>query len=65
MCMVRALLLPRAAFDDDSMLTRSLLLNLFTRYMCDDKNNTLSIFMLSGSIQFSLHFILTQIMPLF
>ena len=64
-CMVGALLLFCAAFDDDSMLARSLFLNLFTLYMRDDKNNTLSIFMLSGSIQFSLHFILTQIMRLF
>ena len=61
-CMVGALLLLYAAFDDDSALTRSLLLNLFTRYLSDDKNNALSIFMLSGSIQLSLHFILTQIM---
>ena len=64
-CMVGDLLLLCAAFDDDYALTRSLLLNLFTRYLRDDKNNTLSIFMLSGSIQFSLHFILTQIMRLF
>ena len=64
-CMVGALLLLRAAFDDDSALARSLLLNLFTQYLRDDKNNALSIFMLSGSIQFSLHFILTQIMRLF
>ena len=64
-CMVGALLLLRAAFDDDSAVARSLLLNLFTRYMRDDKNNTLSIFMLNGSIQISLHFILTQIMRLF
>ena len=61
-CMVEALLLLRATFDDDSALARSLLLNLFTRYLRNDKNNTLSIFMLSASIQFSLHFILTQIM---
>ena len=61
-CMVGVLLLLRAAFDDNSTLARSLLLNLFTRYLGDDKNNMLSIFMLSGSIQFSLHFILTQIM---
>ena len=47
-CMVGALLLLRAAFDDDSVLARSLLLNLFTRYLRDDKNNALSIFMLSG-----------------
>ena len=64
-CMVGALLLLYAAFDYDSALARSLLLNQFTRYLCDDKNNALNIFMLSGSIQFSLHFILTQIMRLF
>ena len=58
-CMVEALLLLLAAFDDDSTLARSLLLNLFTRYLRDDKNNALSIFMLSGSTRFSLHFILT------
>ena len=63
-CMVRALLLLRAAFYNDSALARSLLLNLFTRYMHDDKNNMLSIFMFS-SIQLSLHFILTKIMRLF
>ena len=62
--MVRALLLICAAFDDDSMLTRSLLLN-FTWYLGDDKNNALNIFMLSGSIQLFLYFILTQIMRLF
>ena len=61
-CMVGALLLLRVAFDDDFVLARSLLWNPFTRYLCDDKNNALSIFMLSGSIQLSLHFILTQIM---
>ena len=61
-CMVGALLLLCVAFDDDSVLTRSLFLNLFTRYLRDDKNNALSIFILNGSIQFSLHFILTQIM---
>ena len=64
-CMVRVLLLLRAAFNDDSTLARAFLLNMFTRYMRDDKNNALSIFMLSGSILFSLHFILTQIMRLF
>ena len=63
--MVGALLLLCVAFDDDSKLARSLLLNLFTRYLRDDKNNALNIFILSGSIQFSLHFILTQIMRLF
>ena len=61
-CMVGALLLLCVAFDNDSALARSLLLNMFTRYIRDDKNNALSIFMLSGSIQLSLHFILTQIM---
>ena len=64
-CMVEALLLLYAAFEDDYALARSLLLNLFTRYLRDDKNNALSIFILSGSIQFSLHFILTQIIRLF
>ena len=64
-CMVGVLLLLSVAFDDDSALTRSLLLNMFTQYLRDDKNNTLSIFMLSGSIQFSLNFILTQIIRLF
>ena len=54
-CMVGALLLLRTDFDDDSALARSLLLNLFTRYLRDYKNNALSIFMLSSSIQFSLH----------
>ena len=49
-CMVGALLLLCAAFDDDSILARSLLLNLFTWYLRDDKNNALSIFMLGGSI---------------
>ena len=64
-CKVRALLLLSAAFDDDFALALSLLLNLFTPYLRDDKNNALSIFMLSGSIKFSFHFILTQIMRLF
>ena len=63
--MVKALLSLHATFDDESALARSLLLNIFTRYLRDDKNNALNIFMLSGSIQFSLHFILTQIMRLF
>ena len=49
-CMVGALLLLRTALDDDSAFARSLLLNMFTRYLHDDKNNALSIFMLSGSI---------------
>ena len=39
-------------FDVGSMLVRSSLLYLFTRYLRVDKNNTLNIFMLSGSIQF-------------
>ena len=43
-CMVGALLLLRAVFDDDTALVQSLLLNLG-----DDKNNVLSIFMLNGS----------------
>ena len=60
--MVEALLLLRATFDDDFVLARSLFLNLFTQYLRDDKNNALSIFMLKGSIQLSLHFILIQIM---
>ena len=63
--MVGALLLLRATCDDDFMLAQSFLLNLFTRYLDDDKNNALSIFMLSGSIQLSLHFILTQIIRFF
>ena len=58
-CIVGALLLLCVAFDNDFTLARSLLLNLFTLYLRDDKNNALSIFMLSGSIQFSLHFIFT------
>ena len=60
--MVGALLLLCAAFDNDSSFARSLFLNLFTQYLRDDKNNALNIFMLHSSIQFSLHFILTQIM---
>ena len=64
-CMVGALLLLRVDFDNDSTLARSLRLNLFTQYLHDDKNSKLSIFILSGSIQFSLHFILTQIMRIF
>ena len=64
-CMVGALLILCAAFDDDSALTRSVLLNMFTQCLRDDKNNALSIFMLSSSIQLSLYFILTQIMRLF
>ena len=59
--MVEALLLLCAAFDDDFGLTRSLLLSLVTRYLHRDKNNALSISMLSGFIQLSLNFILTQI----
>ena len=49
-CMVGALLLLRAAFDDDTELAWSLILNFFTWYLRDNKNNALSIFMLSGSI---------------
>ena len=55
-CMVGALFLLHAALDNDFVLARSLLLNMFTRYMHDDKNNALSIFMLSGYIQFCLLF---------
>ena len=55
-CMVEALLLLSAAFDNDSALEQSLLLNLFTQYLCDDKTNTLSIFMLSGSIPLFISF---------
>ena len=58
-CKVGSLLLLRAAFDDDSALAWSFLLNLFTRYLLGDKNNALSVFMLSSSIQLSVHFILT------
>ena len=64
-CMVGVLLLLRVTFDDDSALVRYLLLNLFTRNLHDNKNNALNIFILSGSIQLSLHFNLTQIMRLF
>ena len=64
-CMVGALLLLNAAFDDDLALARSFLLNMFTQYLRNDKNNALSIFLFIGSIQFSLHFILTKIMRLF
>ena len=60
-CMVGALLLLRVALDDDFVLAWSLHLNQLTRYLRDDKNNTLNIFMLSGFIKFSVHFVLTQI----
>ena len=59
-CMVGALLLRCETFDDDSALAWSLLLNLFTRYLRNDKNNALSIFMLSGSIKFSLFYFNTN-----
>ena len=49
-CMVGALLLLFATFGNDSVLARSSLSNMFTRYLRNDKNNVLSIFMLSGSI---------------
>ena len=49
-CMVRALLLLCAAFDDDSAFARSLFFNLFTQYLRNDKNNMPGIVMLSGSI---------------
>ena len=64
-CMIGFLLLLRSAFDNDFALAWFLLLNLFNQYLRNDKNKALRIFMLSGSIQFSLHFILTQIMRLF
>ena len=60
-CMVGALLLLRVALDDDFVLAWSLHLNQLNRYLRDDKNNTLNIFMLSGFIKFSIHFVLTQI----
>ena len=44
------ILLIMCDFDDDSDLLRSMSSYLFTRYLCDDKSNTISIFMLSGSI---------------
>ena len=43
---------PLNGFEVGSVLVRSSLLYLFTRYLHVDKNNILSIFMLSGSIQF-------------
>ena len=43
---------PLNGFDVGSVLVRSSLLYLFTRYPRVDNNNMLSIFMLSGSIQF-------------
>ena len=46
---------PRS-FDVDSKSLQSLSSYLFTRYLHDNKNNELSIFMLSGFIQFSPHF---------
>ena len=49
---VRSFTSPPNGFDVGSVLVRSSLLYLFTRYLRVDKNNTLSIFMLSGSIQF-------------
>ena len=51
-----ALLILRVTFDDDNNSLRSTSLYLFTQYLRDDKSNALSIFMLSGSIQFSLPF---------
>ena len=42
-----------------------LLLSLVTRYLRDDKNNALRIFMLSGSMQFSLSFQSNTNMQLF
>ena len=43
---------PPNGFDVCSVLVRSSLLYLFTRYLRVDKNNTLNIFILSGYIQF-------------
>ena len=51
MC-ARSFTSPLNGFDVGSVLVRTSLLYLFTRYLRVDKNNTLSIFMLSGSIQF-------------
>ena len=42
--LVGALLLLRAALDDDSVLAWSLHLNQLTQYLHDDKNNMLSIY---------------------
>ena len=51
-CMrARSFTSPPNGFDVGSVLVRSSLLYVFTRYLRVDKNNTLSIFMLSGSIQ--------------
>ena len=46
----RAVLNPSCDFDDDYDSLRSTSLYLFSRYLRDDKNNALNIFMLSGSI---------------
>ena len=53
---LRSFTYPPNGFDVGSVLVWSLLLYLFTWYLRVDKNNTLSIFMLSGFIQLSLHF---------
>ena len=50
----RALLYPPYDFDNDSDSLRSTSSYLFSWYLRDDKNSVLRIFMLSGSIQFSL-----------
>ena len=47
---------PPCDFDDDSESLRSTSSYMFTQYLCDDKSNALSIFMLSGSIEYSLPF---------
>ena len=57
-CMGQSIYLYSALFDGD----RSSVLLLSTWYMRVAKNNTLNIFMLSGSIQFSLYFSLNKIM---
>ena len=49
-CMIGALLLLHAAFDDDFALAQSLLLNLFTQYLRDDKNNALCLVVLYNSL---------------
>ena len=48
------------SFDVDSKSLGSLSSYMFTRYLRDKRNNELSIFMLSGFIQFSFHFSLSK-----
>ena len=54
--MRRSFTYPPCDFDDDFDSLRSTSSYLFSQYLRDDKNNALSIFMLSGSIYFSLQF---------